>query len=76
MTSAKFVLIGGGSYGWTPVLLTDMALNPDLKGLHVVLQDINPAPLAIVVPLARPGNRAKAIGQEGVGCEDSGDDDT
>ena len=53
MTSAKFVLIGGGSYGWTPVLLTDMALNPDLKGLHVVLQDINPAPLAIVVPLCR-----------------------
>lgn len=34
MSTAKFVLIGGGSYGWTPTLITDIALNPALKGLH------------------------------------------
>jgi alpha-galactosidase len=62
MTSAKFVLIGGGSYGWTPTLLTDMALNPDLKGLHVVLHDINPAPLKTIVPLCQ--KIVKAVGAD------------
>ncbi len=53
MSTAKFVLIGGGSYGWTPTLITDIALNPALKGLHIVLQDINGEPLKTVVPLCR-----------------------
>ena len=53
MSNAKFVLIGGGSYNWTPTLLTDIALNPALKGLHVVLQDINPATLKTMTPLCQ-----------------------
>jgi len=53
MIDAKFVLIGGGSYNWTPTLLTDIALNPVLKGLHVVLQDLDPEPLKTVTPLCQ-----------------------
>ncbi|MEI8078036.1 MAG: hypothetical protein WCH61_00215 [bacterium] len=52
-TPAKFVLIGGGSYAWTPTLITDIALNPALKGLHIVLQDIQGAPLKTMVPLCQ-----------------------
>lgn len=53
MSSAKFVLIGGGSYSWTPTLFTDMALNPSLRGLHVVLQDVNPDALKTLTQLCQ-----------------------
>jgi alpha-galactosidase len=53
MSNAKFVLIGGGSYAWTPTLITDIALNPNLKGLHVVLQDINSEALKTLTELCR-----------------------
>jgi alpha-galactosidase len=49
----KLVLIGGGSYAWTHTFITDIAFTPSLKGMHIVLQDIDPAPLKIVVPLCR-----------------------
>ena len=50
-TDTKFVLIGGGSYGWTYKFLTDIASIPELHGMHIVLHDINPEPLNIVKPL-------------------------
>jgi alpha-galactosidase len=53
MNGPKFVLIGGGSYGWTPTLMRDIALNPHVRDLHVVLMDIDPDTLAVMVPLCR-----------------------
>lgn len=53
MRNIKFVLIGGGSYSWTPGLITDIALTPALYGTHIVLQDISAEALATVVPLCQ-----------------------
>jgi len=39
---AKVVLIGGGSYKWTPALATDLFLRQSLSGSELVLVDINP----------------------------------
>ncbi len=36
----RVCLIGGGSYNWSPVLLADLALTPDLRG-SIVLYDID-----------------------------------
>ena len=48
----KLVLIGGGSYGWTYRLITDIACLPALHGTHIVLQDIDPGPLELVRALS------------------------
>ncbi len=39
--ACKMVLIGGGSYGWTPTLARDMFLREGLKGSELVLVDID-----------------------------------
>ena len=46
-------VIGGGSYQWARTLVRDIAVNPELAGCHVVLEDIDPAPLEVMLPLAR-----------------------
>ena len=66
----KFVLIGGGSYGWTPTLVNDMALNPALHGMHVYLVDTDPSTLAIMVPLCQ---KISEIRQAGFVIEATGD---
>ncbi|HUG14812.1 MAG TPA: hypothetical protein VMM78_07295 [Thermomicrobiales bacterium] len=43
-TRTRIVIIGGGSYNWTPILLQDLALTPGVAG-EVVLHDIAPEPL-------------------------------
>jgi len=37
----KIVIIGGGSYGWTPTLAGDLFLTPTLAGSRLCLVDIN-----------------------------------
>ncbi len=49
----KLVLIGGGSYSWTPTLVNDLALNPVLHGLQVHLVDSNPDTLELLIPLCQ-----------------------
>lgn len=41
----QVTIIGGGSYQWGPKLITDLLGTPSLEGLHVVLMDVDPAPL-------------------------------
>jgi alpha-galactosidase len=41
----QITIIGGGSYQWTPELLADLLCTPSLHGAHIVLEDIDPAPL-------------------------------
>jgi alpha-galactosidase len=48
----QVTIIGGGSYQWTPELMADLFGTESLRGLHLVLEDIDPAPLAKMEPLA------------------------
>lgn len=38
----KIVMVGGGSYGWAPKIISDMMHEPALAGSEVTLLDINP----------------------------------
>lgn len=37
----KIVMVGGGSYGWSPCLLSDLIQTPELEGSDVILLDTN-----------------------------------
>jgi alpha-galactosidase len=41
----RIVIVGGGSYQWTPKLVVDIANMPSLAEAEIVLHDIDPAPL-------------------------------
>jgi len=52
MARVKVVIIGGGSYNWTPTIVRDLCLQEDLEG-ELVLEDIDPEPLKLTEPLAK-----------------------
>lgn len=39
----KIVMVGGGSYNWSPRLLCDIVQTPELENSEIILLDINPA---------------------------------
>src|SRR3982751_5971453 len=47
MAKTRICFVGGGSYQWTPKLLTDIALTRDLAGT-IVLHDIAPEPMEVM----------------------------
>jgi alpha-galactosidase len=51
----KVTIIGGGSYQWAPTFIADLLLTPAFAetGGHVVLEDIDPAPLETMAALAQ-----------------------
>src|SRR5579872_4980473 len=49
----QVTIVGGGSYQWAPKLITDLLGTSSLGGLHLVLEDIDPAPLEKMGALAR-----------------------
>jgi alpha-galactosidase len=49
----QVTIIGGGSYQWGPKLVTDLLGVPALAGMHLVLEDIDPAPLDVLGAYAR-----------------------
>jgi alpha-galactosidase len=49
----QITIVGGGSYQWTPELLADLLGTESLRGAHIVLEDIDPAPLEKMEALAR-----------------------
>ena len=49
----QVTIIGGGSFQWAPKLITDLLGTPALAGVHLVLEDIDPAPLAKMEAIAR-----------------------
>ena len=62
----RIVLVGGGSYAWTPRIATDIMLEPALAGCQLVIHDIDEAAqeeLASYCRLVseRLGNRAEVI---------------
>ena len=52
----KIVLVGGGSFAWTPRLTANILDNRYLDGAEVVLFDLNPEALA-GIPSGRAPNR-------------------
>ena len=52
----QVTIIGGGSYQWSPKLVTDLLGTPSLAGIHVVLMDIDPEPLPKMEALFRRAN--------------------
>ena len=50
----QVTIIGGGSYQWGPSLMADLFLTPCFaQGGHLVLEDLDPAPLVKMEALAR-----------------------
>jgi alpha-galactosidase len=58
----QITIIGGGSYQWTPELLADLLSTESLHGAHIVLEDIDPAPLDKMEGLARKVDEALGAG--------------
>ena len=48
----QVTIVGGGSYQWSPELMADLFGTEALRGLHLVLEDIDPAPLPRMQALA------------------------
>ncbi len=53
MATPKIVMIGGGSYQWTPVIGRDLMSHEHLRGSTFVLYDIDPKPLPAMRKLMR-----------------------
>jgi alpha-galactosidase/6-phospho-beta-glucosidase family protein len=52
MPNLKLTLVGGGSYPWTPGVLSNLMSTPGLDGCQIVLHDINPEALELNYQLA------------------------
>jgi alpha-galactosidase/6-phospho-beta-glucosidase family protein len=52
----QVTIIGGGSYQWSPKLITDLLAVGPLADMHLVLEDIDPAPLKKMEVFARLAN--------------------
>jgi alpha-galactosidase/6-phospho-beta-glucosidase family protein len=57
----QVTIIGGGSYQWTPTLMTDLLATPSLAGCHLVLMDIDPTPLPKMAALVTRANEALGL---------------
>ncbi|MCZ6634885.1 MAG: hypothetical protein O7G87_15905 [bacterium] len=53
MANLKIVLVGGGSFAWTPRLVGNILQNDFLNGSEVVLYDVNPETLALTYQLCQ-----------------------
>jgi alpha-galactosidase/6-phospho-beta-glucosidase family protein len=56
--STQVTIVGGGSYQWGPELMADLFGTPALAGMHLVLEDIDAAPLPKMEALAHKLNDA------------------
>jgi galacturan 1,4-alpha-galacturonidase len=54
----QVTIVGGGSYQWAPELMADLFGTPALAGMHLVLEDIDAAPLPKMEALAHKLNEA------------------
>ena len=61
----RIVIIGGGSYQWVPKLLVDIVNTPSLAEAELVLQDINPEPLAPMADFVRHVAGLQGVGPHG-----------
>jgi alpha-galactosidase len=68
----RITIVGGGSYQWTPKLLVDFVNTPALHDAHLVLHDIDPAPLPRMVDLAHHLADVRGITLTASGTTDRG----
>jgi len=47
----RIVIVGGGSFQWTPKLIVDIANTPSLAGAEIVIEDVDPAPIPRMIEL-------------------------
>src|SRR5688500_15761121 len=66
----RIAIIGGGSYQWVPKLIVDLANTPVLHDAHVVIEDIDPAPIPKMVDLVHHVAEARGIGLTASGTTD------
>ncbi|MDQ1468055.1 MAG: galacturan 1,4-alpha-galacturonidase [Actinomycetota bacterium] len=66
----KITFIGGGSYQWTSKLLVDLVNMPSLVDAHVVIEDIDPAPIPRMIELVDHIARVRGIGLHATGTTD------
>ena len=59
--STQVTIVGGGSYQWAPELMADLFGTPALAGMHLVLEDVDPAPLPKMEALAHKVNQALGV---------------
>src|SRR3954451_1066723 len=69
MAKTRICFVGGGSYQWTPKLLTDIALTKGLSGT-IVLHDVAPGPME---EMQRLGRKIIDEARADVSIETSGD---
>lgn len=53
MMDVDIVLIGGGSYAWTPTIIRDIVVTKDLEGSTIVLHDIDERALDVMSALGK-----------------------
>lgn len=70
MSGPRVAVVGGGSYQWVPKLLTDFANTPTLCDAHIVIEDIDPAPVPRMVELVEHIARVRGIGLSASGTTD------
>jgi alpha-galactosidase len=63
ISSLRLVIIGGGSFNWTPEFVRDLITHPDLQGSTIVLHDIDSAALDLTFALSQT-----MIASQGSGC--------
>ena len=66
----KIAFIGGGSYQWTSKLLIDLVNMPSLVDAHVVIEDIDPAPIPRMLELVEHMAKVRGIGLHATGTTD------
>jgi alpha-galactosidase/6-phospho-beta-glucosidase family protein len=70
MANLKITIIGGGSYSWTPGILSNIAGGSFLDGCTVMLHDINPEALSLLHQWAL---KYKQLSGSAITFEQSGD---
>ena len=70
MSGPRVAIVGGGSYQWVPKLLTDFANTPTLRDAHIVIEDIDPAPIPRMVALVEHIAAVRGIGLRASGTTD------
>jgi alpha-galactosidase len=63
----RIAFIGGGSYQWTSKLLIDLVNMPSLVDCHVVIEDIDPAPIPRMLELVEHIADVRGIGLHATG---------
>lgn len=69
----RIVIVGGGSYQWSPKLLVDVANMPSLAEAEIVIHDIDPAPIPRMVEFVEHIAKLRSVALHATGTTDLGE---